>query len=192
MHTDYLSFEDLTKAASEYLEGIKRSKQTIIIYNWIWRKIKLYMDSNGIVKCSSDVITGYLKITYGSKTISQLSKHQKHCLRCALCLAQFAETGKMIEIISRREPLKFTGKIGSLILQYVEYKRSMRLSSKTLRNHSWYFTPFFPVSERTHYFNAIADIPSRDHELFHKFISKPSRGETSNLIPDPQFSEVSV
>ncbi|WP_010662932.1 site-specific integrase [Marinilabilia salmonicolor] len=143
MHTDYLSFEDLTKAASEYLEGIKRSKQTIIIYNWIWRKIKLYMDSNGIVKCSSDVITGYLKITYGSKTISQLSKHQKHCLRCALCLAQFAETGKMIEIISRREPLKFTGKIGSLILQYVEYKRSMRLSSKTLRNHSWYLHHFF-------------------------------------------------
>ena len=142
MHTDYSSFEDLTKAASKYLEGIKRSKQTIIIYNWIWRKVKLYMDSNDIVKCSSKVIADYLNFIYGDRPVSQLSKHQKHCLRCALCLAQFAETGKMIEIISRREPLKFTGEIGSLILQYIEYKRSMRLSTKTLNNHSWYLHHF--------------------------------------------------
>ena len=128
MHTDYSSFEDLTKAASEYLEGIKRSKQTITIYNWVWKKIKLYMDSNGVVKCNSKVITDYLDFIYGDRPISQLSHHQKHCLRCALCLAQFTETGKMIEIISRREPLKFTGEIGSLILQYIEYKRSMRLN----------------------------------------------------------------
>lgn len=142
MHTDYSSFEDLTKAASEYLEGIKRSKQTITIYNWIWKKIKLYMDSNGVVKCSSKVITDYLNFIYGDRPISQLSHHQKHCLRCALCLAQFAETGKMIEIISRREPLKITGEIGSLILQYIEYKRSMRLKNKTLSNHSWYLHHF--------------------------------------------------
>ena len=142
MHTDYSSFEDLTKAASEYLEGIKRSKQTIDIYNWIWRKIKFYMDSNGIVKCSSKVIADYLNSIYGDRPISQLSHHQKHCLRCALCLAQFAETGKMIEIISRREPLKFSGEIGSLIMQYIEHKRSMRLSNKTLSNHSWYLHHF--------------------------------------------------
>ena len=142
MHTDYSSFEDLTKAASEYLEGIGRSKQTILIYNWIWRKVKLYMDNNGIVKCSSKVITDYLNFTYGAKPISQLSRHQKHCLRCALCLAQFAETGKMIEVISRREPLMFSGEIGMLILQYIEYKRSMRLHDRTLRNHSWYLHNF--------------------------------------------------
>jgi len=143
MHIDYSSFEDLTKAASKYLEGIKRRKQTIIIYNWIWRKVKLFMDSNGIVKCTSKVIADYLNSIYGDRQVSQLSKHQKHCLRCALCLAQFAESGKMIEIISpRREPLKFTGEIGSLIFQYIEYKRSMRLSIKTLSNHSWYLHHF--------------------------------------------------
>lgn len=142
MHTDYSSFEDLTKAASEYLKGIKRSKQTVNIYNWIWRKIKLYMDSNGIVKCSSKVIADYLNFIYGDRPVSQLSHHQKHCLRCALCLAQFAEAGKMIEIISRREPLEFPGEIGSLLLQYIEYKRSMRLNDKTLANHAWYLHHF--------------------------------------------------
>jgi len=142
MHTNYSSFEDLTKAASEYLEGIGRSQQTVYIYNWIWRKVKLYMNNNGIVECSSKVITDYLNFTYGAKPISQLSRHQKHCLRCALCLAQFAETGKMIEVISRREPLMFSGEIGMLILQYIEYKRSMRLHDKTLRNHAWYLHHF--------------------------------------------------
>jgi len=142
MHTDYFSFEDLTKAASEYLEGLKRSKQTIIIYNWIWRKIKLYMDNNNIVQCSPTIISEYLNSVYGDKPISQLSHHQKHCLRCALCLAQFAETSKMTEIISRREPMQFSGEIGSLIMQYIEYKRSMRLNDKTLANHSWYLHNF--------------------------------------------------
>jgi integrase len=142
MHTDYSSFEGLTKAASEYLENIGRSKQTIIIYNWIWRKIKLYMDNNDIVKWSSKVITDYLVFAFGDKSITQLSHHQKHCLRCALCLVQFAETGKMIEIIQRREPLKFSGEIGLLIMQYIEYKRSMRLCDRTLRNHAWYLLHF--------------------------------------------------
>jgi integrase len=142
MHTDYSSFEDLTKAASEYLEGIGRSKQTVLIYNWIWKKIKLYMDGKGLVKCSSKVISDYLNFIYGDRPFSQLSHHQKHCLRCALCLAQFAETGKMIEIISRREPLSFSGEIGSLIMQYIEYKRSMRLNDKTLANHAWYLHNF--------------------------------------------------
>lgn len=148
MLTDYSSFEDLTKAASEYLENIGRSKQTVTIYNWIWRKVKLYMDSNGIFKCSSKVITDYLNFAYGDKSIFQLSHHQKHCLRCALCLAQFAETGKMIEIIQRKEPLKFSGEIGLLIMQYIEYKKSMRLSNKTLQNHAWYLHHFFQYLNR--------------------------------------------
>jgi len=143
MLTDYSSFEDLTKAASEYLENIGRSKQTVIIYNWIWKKIKLYMNNNDIVKCSSKVMTDYLNFAYGDKSITQLSHHQRHCLRCALCLVQFAETGKMIEYIQRKEPLKFSGEIGLLIMQYIEYKRSMRLSNRTLSDQAWYLHHFF-------------------------------------------------
>jgi hypothetical protein len=97
MLTDYSSFEDLTKAASDYLENIGRSKSTVNMYNFIWKKIKLYMDNYGIVKCNSKVIADYLNFAFGDKSIKQLSLHQKNCLRYALCLVQFAETGKMIE-----------------------------------------------------------------------------------------------
>src|SRR2546425_10908861 len=89
MYAHYSSFENLTKAASTYLESIGRSKQTVLIYNWIWGKVKTYMNNNHIVDFTTKTISDYLSITYGNKFISELTHHQKHCLRCAICLAQF-------------------------------------------------------------------------------------------------------
>jgi hypothetical protein len=109
METAYSSFEDLTKAASLFLKKLGRSKQTIEIYSWIWKKVKVYMDANRIINCTSKTIADYLKSTYGTQPISSLSHHQKHCLRCALCLAQFAETNGMIEVIRRREKVQLSG-----------------------------------------------------------------------------------
>ncbi|MET3115748.1 site-specific recombinase XerD [Pedobacter sp. CG_S7] len=143
MSTNYSSFEELTHFASKYLEDRGRSKQTVIIYNWIWKKIKVHMEREQIEKCSSNTITDYLSLTYGEKPISKLTHHQKHCLRCALCLAQFTETGKMIEIIQRREVITFEGEIGLLMKQYIDYKGSMRLNQKTLQGHSWYLYQFW-------------------------------------------------
>jgi len=99
MYTNYSSFEDLTKAASKHLEDIGRSKQTVLIYKWIWGKIKVYMTNNHIDSFTSKTITDYLSITYGNKSISELTRHQKHCLRCAICLVQFSETNKMLEVV---------------------------------------------------------------------------------------------
>ena len=154
MYTEYSSFESLTEKASKYLEGIGRSKQTVIIYNWIWKKIKTYMDDNNIVHCNSKAITDYLNIIYGNKTISKLTKHQKHCLRCALCLIQFAETNRMIEVINRREQVAFTGEIGEQMRQYIGYKRSLRLSDKTLRGFSWYLYQFLKYLNECETFSA--------------------------------------
>jgi len=142
MNRYYSSFEELTAAASMYLKGIGRSTQTISIYQWIWSRIKEYMESKGLRRCSARTVAAYLSETYGDKAISALTHHQKHCYRCALCLAQFAETGKMIEVINRRETIELTGELGKLIKQYVEYKKSMRLCEKTLRSYSWYLYRF--------------------------------------------------
>src|ERR1700710_2043762 len=121
MFTDYSSFETLTDSSFKYLGDIGRSKQTVEIYNWIWKRIKTYMDGNKISSCSAETVVDYIRITYGDQTISILSHHQKHCFRCALCLAQFAETNKMVEIIQRRESVEFTGEIGEQMTQYIEY-----------------------------------------------------------------------
>ena len=113
MNRYYSSFEELTEAASDYLKDIGRGKQTISIYLWIWNRIKVYMDCKKLRDFSSQTVTAYLTEAYGDKTISDLTHHQKHCYRCALCLAQFAETGKMIEVINRRQAVVLEGEIGN-------------------------------------------------------------------------------
>lgn len=149
MKSHYSTFEELVIAASDYLIAIGRGKQTISIYQWIWRRIRVYMESKGIIEFSSGTVARYLSETYGSKLISELTHHQKHCLRCALCLAQFAETGRMIEVINRRKAIVLTGEFGELIKQYVEYKKSMRLCEKTLRSHLYYLY-FFQLHLQQH------------------------------------------
>lgn len=96
------------------------------------------MENRHIQRCTSEVVSDYLAFTYVNQSISKLSRHQKHCVRCALCLAQFAETGKMIEVIRRREPITFAGEIGQLIEKYVEHKKSFRLQKSTVRAYCWY------------------------------------------------------
>jgi site-specific recombinase XerD len=106
------------------------------------------MKENNIISCDAKVATNYLRVTYGDKPISKLSHHQKHCLRCVLCLAQFAETGKMIEIINRREKVKLVGAIGEQMTQYITYKKTMRVMDKTLRGHAWYLYKFLQHLEK--------------------------------------------
>jgi len=143
MYTAYSSFEDLTSAASKYLKDIGKSKQTISIYEWIWKKVKMYMDENRLLNCTSATVSGYLTFIYGNQSISKLSRHQKHCVRCALCLAQFAETSNMVEVIRRREPIVFTGELGKQMENYIDHKKSFRLHKSTLRAYCWYLYQFY-------------------------------------------------
>ncbi|MEJ7738720.1 MAG: hypothetical protein WKF97_14935 [Chitinophagaceae bacterium] len=153
MYRDYSSFENLTKAASIYPEDIGRSKQTVAIYKWIWGKIEMYMNRNRIDDFTPKTITDYLISAYRNKSISELTRHQKHCLRCALCLAQFAETNKMVEVIHRRESIALTGEIGELMAKYVEWKKSLRLNEKTLRGYSWYLYQFLKYLKECETYN---------------------------------------
>lgn len=100
------------------------------------------MDAKNHKHVNSEIVAAYLIETYGDQQVSTLTKHQKHCYRCALCLAQFAETNKMIEIINRREKIVLIGELGRLIEQYTEHKRLLRLCDKTLRSYSYYLYRF--------------------------------------------------
>jgi integrase len=142
MNMHYSTFEELTEAASKYLKDLGRAKQTISIYKWIWQRIKVFMDTKNLKNVNSEIVAAYLIETYGDHQVSTLTRHQKHCYRCALCLAQFAETNKMIEIINRRETIVLIGEFGKLISQYVNHKKLLRLCDKTLRSYSWYLYRF--------------------------------------------------
>jgi site-specific recombinase XerD len=129
----------LTEQAIVYLENKNKAKSTISKYVWIWQQIDKYLANNNISDCNKGVIIEYIQHKFGDKKISDLTHYQKNCMSIALNLIQFMETGKMFETIEYvpKEKPKLTGEIGSLMLDFIMFKKSRRLAEKTLSNYKW-------------------------------------------------------
>jgi site-specific recombinase XerD len=141
MESSTLSFDDLVINGVAYLEKIGRSNSLISKYRWTWQQIQSFM-STSAYKSISVGVSEFLKQKYGSKQIGELRKYEKDCMRQALCLAQFSESGEMPEQIEfiARPTLDLSGKIGAKMIEYIVYKRSLRLCEKTLRSYQHYLS----------------------------------------------------
>jgi hypothetical protein len=76
----------------------------------------------------------------GYPNLLRINTEQKTCIRQALCLAQFEETGQMparLEIVPK-EKVVFNGEVGTRMVEFIAYKGSMRLHQKTLRSYQYY------------------------------------------------------
>lgn len=136
-----LSFDDLVINGVAYLEKTGRSNSSISKYRWTWQQIQSFMSAFSYNSITAGV-KEFLKQKYGSKQIGELRKYEKDCMRQALCLAQFAESGQMPEKMEfiTKPPLNFSGAIGTEMVEYIAYKRSMRLCEKTLRSYQHYLS----------------------------------------------------
>lgn len=141
METSALSFDDLVINAAAYMKSIGRSDSSISKYRWTWQQVRSFMDAFPCKSITAGV-SEFLKQKYGTKKISELRKYEKDCMRQALCLAQFVESGQMPEQIEfiAKPPRDFSGPIGAKMMEYVAYKRSMRLHEKTLNAYQHYLS----------------------------------------------------
>jgi hypothetical protein len=129
----------LAERAIAYLENKNKSKSTISKYVWIWQQIDKYLTDNNMQVCSKSAVIEYIKARFGDKKIRDLTHYQKNCMSQALNLIQFMETGEMfetIEYIPKEKPI-LNGEIGSLMLDFIMFKKSRRLAEKTLNNYKW-------------------------------------------------------
>lgn len=139
MHDNFTSFDDLVNRGIDYLKKSGRTGSSLDKYRWTWRQIEGFMSKSSYESLSAGV-SEYLKEKYGSKNAGDLSHYHKTCIRQALCLVQFAETGEMpaqIEFISK-EQVAFSGEIGAWMTEFIVYKHSMRLHQKTLSSYRYY------------------------------------------------------
>lgn len=139
MYDNFTSFDDLVNKGIDYLKKAGRMGSSLAKYRWTWRQIEHFMSKSSYESLSRGVCE-YIKDKYGSKKGRELSHYQKTCIRQALCLVQFAETGEMpaqIEFISKGQVV-FSGEVGACMAEFVAYKQSMRLHEKTLRNYRYY------------------------------------------------------
>lgn len=139
MYSNFSSFDDLLTKGIDYLKKTGRADSTIEKYRWTWNQIKDFMKRSSSQTLSEE-ITGFIKSKYGSKKIRELSHYQKTCMRQALCLAQFAESGQMPEQFEfiQKEQIVFSDEVGSRIKEFITYKRSMRIQEKTLSSYRYY------------------------------------------------------
>jgi len=139
MYNNFTSFDDLVHKGIDYLKKSGRTIFSLDKYRWTWRQIEDFMSKSSCESLSTGV-SEYIKDKYGSKKAGELSHYQKTCIRQALCLVQFAETGEMPAQIefSSKEQVVFSGEVGAWISEFVAYKQSMRLHKKTLRSYRYY------------------------------------------------------
>lgn len=139
MNTVYKTFEELTSAASEYLKELGRSKESIRLYLWTWNRFRKYMEANKSHEYSELIALRYIKATFKCRKIENLTHYQKrHCM----CLVQFVMTGTMPVYIDRQSKYEITDVFRPVVDEYLEYKKTMRVSPITLRAHRWHLYKF--------------------------------------------------
>lgn len=139
MHNNFSSFDDLVNKGINYLKETGRTGSSVDKHRWTWRQIEEFMNKSSYESLSRG-ISEFIKDKYGTKKVRELSHYQKTCIRQALCLAQFEETGQMparLEIIPK-EKVVFNGEVGTRMVEFIAYKESMRLHQKTLRSYQYY------------------------------------------------------
>ena len=91
------------------------------------------------MECNKNAVIEYVQQKFEGRRICDLSHYEKSCVSQALNLIQFMETGEMFEMIEHvpKERVNLEGEIGSLMLDFILFKKSKRLSVKTLDNYKW-------------------------------------------------------
>jgi site-specific recombinase XerD len=100
------------------------------------------MDENNVLEYSEEAALRYIEAIYGISGITDLTHHQKDHLRHCLCLVQFSDTGSMPIYINRKPQYEITDAFRPVIDEYLNYKKSMRVSDITLKSHRWHLYQF--------------------------------------------------
>jgi site-specific recombinase XerD len=141
-HFEYL--KSLSEEAAIYLRDKGKSESTIGKYVWIWKQIDRFLHDNKIMECNKSAVIEFVRQKFDNRRICDLTHYEKSCVSQALNLVQFMEAGEMFEMVELvpKEKVEFMGAIGGLMQDYILYKKSRRLSDKTLGNYKWYLYGF--------------------------------------------------
>lgn len=137
------NFEELVKDGIEYLRQTSRSESSIHKYRWTWNQIRELMITTSS-RMISDGVYSFINKNFGHLKTEELNHYQKTCLRQALCLVQFSESGQMLDRMEflAKPPLSFAGEIGSKMLDFISFKTCQRLNKITIRAYKYHLSEF--------------------------------------------------
>ena len=140
MEKERKTFEGITSQATTCLKNrLSRADGTLRHYNCLWRRIKRYMEIQFIDFIDATVCKNYLLQEFDNRDYWTLSKREKDSVKVISTLIEFIETGT---IHPPKEVIDFDGQIGNLMINYLDFKASQRLTKHTIDEHEQHLCRF--------------------------------------------------
>lgn len=131
------TIQSLLEVFFEHLRKLQRSEKTMEMYQWRFRKLKVYMDLNCLPLYDEDVGKKYIASVLGSFNYSQLSDSKKVFVNAIGTLSEFQKTGAIQLGIGKHPPKVFNGQLGRTMTEFVASRKAMfNLSDNTLIHYN--------------------------------------------------------
>lgn len=136
MNKQIMDFNELTSNAADYLESqLSYSLRTVYDYKNSWKRIRIFMNSNGIEYYNQDVGRQILHHEFNNRRKKELSVNERLHFNSIVMLSEFQEIGKInVPPRPHKEPIVFSGPIGEIITGFLDYKRTEERLSVTRIN----------------------------------------------------------
>lgn len=142
MQSKQMNLDDLMADTDSYLRKLQYSDQTIAAYHSAWNHLAKFMSETGTAHYSA--YTGEVfayNMIEKHNGYENLSQYEKYIIQCVNVLTEFLETGT---VKFRRGKIfrSLTGSIGTLMKDYVSYKKNLGISEETADGYRYHLGTF--------------------------------------------------
>lgn len=139
--TKQKSLDVISDELMSFLEKIGFSSARIQKYRKYVEKIRCYMKEKGLSNYTASECDRFIRQIIGGGEYKDLSGDNKNLIRCANILIEYQVTGMISYRIKRGQEL-LRGSMGNHIQSYLDYRKSIGISSETLYDNRLYLGRF--------------------------------------------------
>lgn len=154
------TFDVMADDLLSYLTLKGYGKETISRYRNCIQRIKMYLEKQGVIIFNAETCSHFVEHLIGNGSYQNLSRFEKDQVRGANVILEYRLTGNMSFRTSRKD-MNLYGKIGSIISEYLSYRKSRSISIRTLENDKLYLKRFQDFLEN-HKITDIENISNSD------------------------------
>lgn len=160
------TLKELSSELIAYLKTLSYSAGCISRYCACIKRLDEFMVKTQAEYYSPTIGTDFITSILGNRLYQELSRWDKDNIRCANVLIEYQATGTF-KFRSVTKTYEFTGEIGSLILEFLEYRQSIGMAKDTLDSNKIYLHRFLKYLHMNH----VMDISSLGSRHILAFVS---------------------
>lgn len=168
------TFDTMADELLSYLTHKRYAKGTISRYRNCIKRIQTYLEHQRIGIFNSEACSHFVEHLIGNGSYQDLTRFEKEQVRCANVILEHHLTGSISFRTSRKDKNLY-GKIGSIIYEYLSYRKSRNISIRTLEGDQLYLKRFQDFLEKRK-ITDIENISSCDILSYIKNLSFSSKG----------------